>query len=126
MEELLEHDQNSWLLTHLLGIEKILGISYSLSRSLHMSALLHMKPTLITHLQNSERNTTFTDFYCTALLFLRHELLGSDYPVLTLRWLISSSVMAQNITKLSCQRAFENKYIRSQMIVLYHHLREQH
>jgi len=91
-----------------------------------MTSLLHMKPTLIRYCQNSERNTIFTDFHCTAVLFLRLELLGSDCPVLTLRWLISSAVMAQNITEFSCQKAFKIKHISSEVIVLYHHHRELH
>lgn len=93
------------------------------------SALLHRKPTLIimhTSKTRKEMQLYTFFFHCTALLWLRHELLGSDYPVLSLCWLISSAVIAQNIMKLSCQRAFKNKYIKSQIIVLYCHFREWH
>lgn len=114
MEGLFGCDQNTELLGHLSGMEKLLAGSVS----------QHFY-TWNQHYVFT-RNATSIDFHCTALLFFRHELLSLDNLVLTLCLLILTGVMAQNIVKLWRQRTFKNKYISSQIIVLCCYFSEHH
>lgn len=74
MEGLFGCDQNTELLGHLSGMEKLLAGSVS----------QHFY-TWNQHYVFT-RNATSIDFHCTALLFFRHELLSLDNLVLTLCW----------------------------------------